>query len=159
MPLTQGYRLSHDPAELQLDVIHAYLSRSYWSPGIPFHAVERAVAHSLTVAVFDPTGAQVGFARMVTDQASFGYLSDVFVLEALRGRGLARAMVRALLDRPEIRDCRTLMLLTQDAHGVYEACGYQRVQDPGPFMQILRPGHYPQAPAGAAEPARPEAAD
>ena len=161
MTLPQGYRLSHDPAELQLDVIQAFLSQSYWSPGIPRHAVEQAVRHSLTVAVFDPSGAQVGFARMVTDQVSFGYLSDVFVLEAHGGRGLARAMVRALLDRPEIRDCRTLLLLTQDAHGVYEACGYQRVQDPAPFMQIRRPGHYPQAPEGPEppEPAQPDAAD
>jgi GNAT superfamily N-acetyltransferase len=152
MTLPQGYRLSHDPAELQLDVIHGYLSRSYWSPGIPRHAVEQAVRHSLTVAVFDAAGAQVAFGRMVTDQTSFGYLSDVFVLEAHRGCGLARAMVQALLDRPEIRDCRTLLLLTQDAHGVYEACGFQRVQDPGPFMQVRRPGHYPQAPADPPEP-------
>ena len=146
MTLPKGYRLSHDPAELQLDVIHSYLSQSYWSPGIPRHAVERAVRHSLTVAGFDRSGAQVGFARMVTDQASFGYLADVFVLEAHCGKGLARAMVRALLELPEIRDCRTLLLLTRDAHGVYEGCGFQRVQDPGPFMQIRRPGHYPKAP-------------
>ena len=152
MTLPPGYRLSHDPAELQLDVIHEFLSQSYWSPGIPRHAVERAVRHSLTVAGFDRSGAQVGFARMVTDQTSFGYLADVFVLEAHRGKGLARAMVRALLDRPEIRDCRSLLLLTRDAHSIYEACGYQRVQDPGPFMQIRRPGHYPQAADGPAQP-------
>jgi GNAT superfamily N-acetyltransferase len=152
MTLSEGYRLSLDPAELQLDIIHDYLTRSYWSPGIPRHAVERAVRHSLTVAVFDRSGAQVGFARMVSDQASFGYLADVFVLEPHRGRGLARAMVLALLDLPELRDCRTLLLLTRDAHGVYEACGYQRVQDPGSFMQIRRPGHYPQAPDGIPEP-------
>jgi GNAT superfamily N-acetyltransferase len=146
MTLPEGYRLSFDPAELQLDVIHDFLRQCYWSPGIPRHAVERAVRHSLTAAVFDRSGAQVGFARMVTDQASFGYLADVFVLEAHRGRGLARSMVMALLGLPEIRDCRTLLLLTRDAHGVYESCGYERVQDPGLFMQIRRPGHYPPAP-------------
>jgi GNAT superfamily N-acetyltransferase len=148
MTLAPGYRLSHHPADLQLDVIHEFLSRSYWSPGIPRHAVERAVRHSLTAAVFEDSGAQVGFARMVTDQSSFGYLADVFVLEAHRGKGLARAMVQSLLGLPEIRDCRMLLLLTRDAHSIYEACGYQRVQDPGPFMQLRRPGHYPPPPMG-----------
>jgi GNAT superfamily N-acetyltransferase len=141
--LPPGYRLSHNPADLQLDVIHGYLARSYWSPEIPRHAVEKAVRNSLTAGVFAPSGAQVGFARMVTDQTSFGYLADVFVLEEHRGLGLAHALTRSLLDLPEVRGFRTLLLLTRDAHAIYEECGFRRVQDPGPFMEIRRPGNFP----------------
>jgi GNAT superfamily N-acetyltransferase len=143
MNLPPGYRLSFDPAQQQIEVIHAFLFRSYWSPGIPRHLVEKAVGNSLVAGIFDPSGAQVGFARMVTDHTSFGYLADVFVLEAHRGRGLGHALTRALLDLPEVRGFRTLLLRTRDAHGLYEACGFERVLDPAPFMQIRRPGHFP----------------
>ena len=143
MILPNGYHLSHDPADLQLEVIHAYLFRSYWSPGIPFHLVEKAVRNSLTVGAFDPSGAQVGFARMVTDHVSFGYLADVFVLEEHRGKGLGHALVRALLDLPDVQGFRTVLLLTRDAHHLYEDCGFEWVQDPTSFMQIRRPGNYP----------------
>ena len=148
--LAPGYRLSHDPADLQLEVIHGYLSRSYWSPGIPRHLVAKAIEHSLTVGAFAPSGAQVGFARMVTDHVSFGYLSDVFVLEQHRGKGLGHALTRALLELPEVRGFRTLLLATRDAHGLYADCGFERIEDPARFMQIRRPGNYPgPAPAGA----------
>ena len=143
MPLPAGYRLSFEPAQMQLDVIHGYLCRSYWSPGIPRHAVAKAVANSLVVGAFGPGGEQVGFARMVTDHVSFGYLADVFVLEEHRGRRLGHAMVQALLGLPEVRHFRTLLLLTRDAHSIYADCGFQRVEDPAPFMQLRRPGTYP----------------
>jgi len=145
MSLPEGYRISLDSAELQLEVIHGYLSRSYWSPGIPVHAVERAVRNSLVAGAYGSSGAQVGFARMVTDHASFGYLADVFVLEEHQGKGLGKALVQSLLELPEMRDLRTILLLTRDAHGVYESFGFQRVQDPSPYMAIRRPGHYPPA--------------
>lgn len=142
MRLPDGYRLSLDPADLQFDVIHGYLAQSYWSPGIPRDLVEKAARHSLVAGVYGPDGAQVGFARLVTDRATFGYLADVFVLEAHRGKGLSTAMVRALMDLPEVQGFRRLMLATRDAHGVYEKLGWSRVEDPGPFMQILRKGVY-----------------
>jgi GNAT superfamily N-acetyltransferase len=145
MRLPEGYRISLDPAELQLEVIHGYLSRSYWSPGIPMHAVERAVRNSLVVGVYGPSGAQVGFARMATDHASFGYLADVFVLEAHQGKGLGKALVQALMDLPEVQHFRTILLLTRDAHRLYESFGFQQVQDPAPYMAIRRPGNYPPA--------------
>jgi N-acetylglutamate synthase-like GNAT family acetyltransferase len=143
--LPEGFRISLDPAELQMEVIHGYLSRSYWSPGIPVHAVERAVRNSLVVGVYGPSGGQVGFARMVTDHASFGYLADVFVLEEHQGKGLGKLLVQALMDLPEVKDLRTILLLTRDAHDLYETYGFQRVQDPSPYMAIRRPGHYPLA--------------
>lgn len=145
MSLPEGYRMSLDPAELQLEVIHGYLSRSYWSPGIPMHAVERAVRNSLVAGTYGPSGAQVGFARMVTDHASFGYLADVFVLEEHQGKGLGKALVQALMDLPDVNHLRTILLLTRDAHTLYEGFGFQRVQDPAPYMAIRRPGHYPPA--------------
>ena len=142
MPKDLEDRVSLDPAELQLDVIHGYLAASYWSPGIPLELVAKAIRHSLTVGAYGPDGAQVGFARLVTDYASFGYLSDVFVLEGHQGRGLARRMVRALLDAPDARSLRRIMLATRDAHGVYGALGFEPLDKPEMFMQIVRPGLY-----------------
>lgn len=142
MTLPAGYRVSLNPAELQLDAIHAYLVRSYWSPGIPKATVAKALTHSLCAGAYGPDGAQVGFARLVTDHATFGYLADVYVLEAHRGLGLSRALVEALLDLPEVRGFRRLMLATRDAHGLYEKLGFGPVTDPKPLMQILRKDVY-----------------
>ncbi|HJV89784.1 MAG TPA: GNAT family N-acetyltransferase [Holophagaceae bacterium] len=142
MDLPSGYRLSLDPADLQFEVIHAYLTRSYWSPGIPREVVERAAQCSLVAGVYGPDGVQVGFARLATDHATFGYLADVFVLEAHRGKGLSTAMVRALMELPEVRGFRRLMLATRDAHGVYAKLGWEPVTDPTPFMQVLRKDVY-----------------
>lgn len=140
--LPEGYRISLDPARLQFDVIHGYLSRSYWSLGIPRELVERAARNSLVVGAYDPASEQVGFARLITDHTTFGYLADVFVLEAHRGRGLSRAMVQALMDLPEVRGMRRLMLATRDAHGLYAKLGWAPVTDPAPLMQIHRKDLY-----------------
>jgi len=139
----QDYRISLDPAELQLEVIHGFLSTCYWSPGVTRPAVARAIEHSLVAGAY-LDGAQVGFARMVTDHVSFGYLADVFVLADHRGLGLSLRMVRALLELPEVQDFRRIMLATRDAHGVYRKCGFEPVPNPDTLMQILRPGRYPQ---------------
>lgn len=145
MTHSADYHISLDPLELQLEVIHGFLTRSYWSPGIPFGVVEMAVRNSLVVGAYQTSGAQVGFARLVTDHATFGYLADVFVLEEHRGQGLSVAMTMALLDLPEVKGFRRILLATRDAHGVYERCGFQRVEDPSSFMQIRRPGIYQDA--------------
>ena len=144
-PAPDGYRISLDPGELQIDVIHGYLVRSYWSPGIPREVVERALRHSLCAGAYDGNGAQVGFARMATDRTTFGYLADVFVLEEHRGRGLSAAMVRALMDLPEVQGLRRLMLATRDAHGLYTKLGWTPVTDPAPFMQVHRKDPYRQS--------------
>jgi GNAT superfamily N-acetyltransferase len=142
MALPDGYRLSMDPADLQVAAIHAYLTRSYWSPGIPLATVEKAIGNSVCIGAFAPDGAQVGFARLVTDHATFGYLADVYVLEEHRGKGLSRAMVEALLALPEVQGSRRIMLATRDAHGLYEKLGFEPVADPKPLMQILRKDVY-----------------
>ncbi|WP_306591625.1 GNAT family N-acetyltransferase [Geothrix sp. 21YS21S-4] len=130
--------LSFDPARFQFDRIHALLSHSYWTPGLGRERVERAFAHSLAIGAFHGTE-QVGCARLVTDRTSFGYLADVMVHEAHRSRGLGRAMTRALLDHPEVRTLRRILLVTRDAHGLYAACGFEPLEDPAAFMQIHRP--------------------
>jgi len=142
VPVPEPYRISLNPSDLQLEVIHGYLSRSYWSPGIPRELVEKAVRHSLCVGAYGPGDAQVGFARMATDHATFGYLADVFVLEEHRGLGLSTAMVSALMALPEVRGMRRLMLATRDAHGLYEKLGWERVTDSTPLMQIRRENLY-----------------
>ena len=126
-PLPSGYLISLDPDKLQFDVIHGYLTRSYWSPGIPRDTVERAARQSLAVGAYDPDGCQVGFARLITDQVTFGYLADVFVLEPHRGLGLSSAMVRALMDLPNVQGMRRLLLSTRDAHGLYANLGWAPV--------------------------------
>ncbi len=134
-----SYAVSLERKKLQLDVIHAFLTTSYWSPGIPRATVERAIANSLCAGAYSTAdGAQVAFARLITDHATFGYLADVFVLPEHRGHGLGTAVVHVLLDLEEVRGMRRLMLATRDAHALYAGMGFSQVEDPKPFMQILR---------------------
>lgn len=150
-PLSAGYRLSLRHDELQLDVVHAFLTRSYWSPGIDRALVEAAARNSLVAGAYDAAGRQVGYARLVTDRATFGYLADVFVLEEHRGRGLASALVRALLDVPEVRRVRRLLLATRDAHDVYTKLGWTPLADPSTFL-TRRGSEYREPGAGDGPP-------
>lgn len=120
------WELSTDPARLDLDRIHAWLAGAYWSPGIRRDVVERAFAASLVIGAY-AGGEQLAVARVVTDQATFAWLCDVFVTPAARGRGIAQAMVRALLADPRLQTLRRWCLATRDAHGVYERCGFSGV--------------------------------
>lgn len=145
-----GYELSGDPARLDLDAIHAYLTRSYWSPGIPREVVGRAMRHSLCLGVYERrSGAQVGFARVVTDHATFAYLCDVYVLEEHRGRGLSKAMMRWLMEQPALTGARRIMLATRDAHGLYRQSGFADVVRNTNLMEIVRPDIYRTVYSGA----------
>lgn len=128
-----NYRISFDPQDQQLDVIHGYLVRSYWAEGIPREVVARAVAHSLCVGAFD-NDVQVGFARVVTDRATFAYLADVFVLEGHRGRGLAQQMLEALEDHPELQGLRRWALFTRDMQPLYAKLGWEAYPHPDRLM-------------------------
>ncbi|MCW3834865.1 GNAT family N-acetyltransferase [Sphingomonas canadensis] len=134
-------RISFDPAERQLDVIHGFLASSYWSPGIPRETVARALEHSIAASAFDGD-AQIGLARVVTDRATMAYLADVFVLEAWRGRGVARAMIEALHAHPELQGLRRWLLFTRDMHTVYERLGWERAPHPERLMLRDNPGVY-----------------
>lgn len=130
-----GYRLSFDPADQQVDLIHAFLSGAYWSKGIPRHIVEAAVANSLCVGMFDEENEQVAFARLITDRATFAYLADVFVLPAHRGQGLARQMLEALQGHPELQGLRRWLLFTRDMQPVYAKLGWTPIPHPERCME------------------------
>ena len=136
-----GYEITLAPDRFDLEAIHAFLSRSYWAEGIPRETVRKAVANSLCVAAFSGSE-QVGFARLVTDYATFAYLADVYVLEAHRGHGLSRQLVAALLDHPQTQGLRRLMLVTRDAQGLYEKFGFTALAHPARVMELHRPGIY-----------------
>jgi len=126
----EGFLLSTDPSRLDFDVVHGCLTRSYWSPGIDRERVERAARHSLAYGLYAPDGAQVGYARVVTDRATFAYLADVFVLEDRRGRGLGTWMVEQVVQDPGLSDLRRWMLFTRDAHTLYARFGFGPIPDP-----------------------------
>jgi GNAT superfamily N-acetyltransferase len=136
--LPPGYSLSE---RIDAAAAHAYLARSYWSPGIPLATVEKAIANSLCVAV-QHGGEQVAFARVVTDRATFAYLADVYVLEEHRARGLARAMVGWLQDHPELQGLRRWLLMTVDAHPLYATLGWSSLAHPERAMERLFPDVY-----------------
>lgn len=133
-----GYTLSSDPARLDLARVHAWLAGSYWSPGIRRDVVERAFAHSLSVGAYDERGVQVGVARAATDQATFAWLCDVFVDDAWRGQGVARAIVAALIADPRLQTLRRWCLATRDAHEVYRPLGFTGV-DGARWMELMPP--------------------
>ena len=135
------YRLSDDRAELDLDVIHGFLSQAYWSPNIPRETVERAIDGSHVVGAYDDQG-QIGFARVITDHATFAYLADVFVLPGHRGKGIATAMVRHLQDHPALQGLRRWLLVTRDAQPVYARLGWTRITGPERFMERHDPDVY-----------------
>ena len=139
--LPPGYELSDEQARIDAAAAHAYLARSYWSPGIPLATVEKAIANSLCVAVFGQ-GEQVGLARVVTDRATFAYLADVYVLEEHRGRGLAKAMVRHLQDHPELRGLRRWLLMTVDMQPLYAKLGWSPLSHPERAMERHFPDIY-----------------
>jgi GNAT superfamily N-acetyltransferase len=128
-------KISDDTALLDLDVIHGYLTRCYWAEGIPREVVERSIAGSLCFGAYED-GAQVGFARVVTDQATFAYLADVFVLETYRGRGVSRQLMEAIVSHPQLQGLRRWHLVTRDAHGVYAKFGFKPLAAPERHMEL-----------------------
>lgn len=131
-----GLLISTDRARVDVREVHRFLStESYWAAGRPFDVQARAIEHSpLLVGAYDAGGAQVGFARMVTDLATFAWLADVYVLPVARGSGLGAAMVGTIVEHPDVVDARWQFLATQDAHGLYARFGFTPIDDPGFWM-------------------------
>jgi GNAT superfamily N-acetyltransferase len=140
-PRMHTYEVSTDPARLDLKAIHAFLTGAYWSLGIPLATVKRAIQNSVCVGAY-ADGRQVGFARMVTDKATFAYLADVYVLEDHRGNGLARRMMEYLLQLKELQGLRRMVLVTRDAHALYEKFGFKALAAPARFMERHDPNAY-----------------
>jgi Acetyltransferase (GNAT) domain len=130
------YEIDADKARLDIGFVHAFLVRSHWANGIPLAVLERAIAHSRAYGLYRE-GRQVGFARVVTDHATFAYLADVFVTEAERGHGLGRWLVETILADPELKGLRRWLLGTRDAHGLYRRCGFGEPPAPFSFLERL----------------------
>lgn len=138
-------RIGADPAELDIALIHGFLSRdTYWARGIPRDTLERALAHSICVGGY-VDGAQVAFARAVTDRATFAYLADVFVLPAHRGRGHGRDIVQALMEDPRLQGLRRWHLVTRDMQALYASLGWSPLSESARHMQRHDPDVYTRA--------------
>ncbi len=130
--------LSDDRDRLDIARIHGWLASSYWSPGIERALVERAIAGSHPLGAYRD-GVQLGFARAITDRATFAWIADVFVDDAARGRGIGRAMVDWFVGHPDLAGIRRIGLVTADAHGVYAKLGFHPLLRPDRYMERLSP--------------------
>lgn len=126
--------ITTDKHRMNLEVIHSYLTRSYWSPGISREIVKKAMQHSLCFGIF-ADNSQIGFARLVTDYTTFAYLADVFILETHQGMGLGKQLMDYILDYPEVQGLRRWMLRTRDAHTLYEKYGFALLAQPEYVME------------------------
>jgi GNAT superfamily N-acetyltransferase len=142
--IEDGFVFSDDASKLNASAVHAYLSKeSYWAKGIPLETVERAISNSLCFGIYKDT-VQVGFARWITDRATFAYLADVYVLEPYRDLGLSKKLLSLMLFHPDLQGLRRYMLATQDAHGLYERFGFKPLENPERFMAVTVKNPYQQ---------------
>jgi GNAT superfamily N-acetyltransferase len=134
--------ISTDRERLSLDVVHGFLTNCYWAKGIPREVVARSIEHALCFGIYDGDGAQVGFARVISDFATIAYIGDVFVLEPQRGRGLGKWLMECIVQHPALQNLRRWILTTRDAHGLYSQFGFTPVKAPERFMELHRPNVY-----------------
>lgn len=151
MAAATDVEISTDTVRLDMALIHRFLStQSYWAQNIPRDVLVRAIAHSLCFGAYlasdDGADRQVGFARVVTDRATFAYLADVFVLPEQRGAGIGKQLVEAVIAHPALQRLRRFMLATTTAAGLYERYGFQPLPADNPLMQIHRPDVYQVSP-------------
>jgi GNAT superfamily N-acetyltransferase len=133
---TRGCVVSTDPSRIDLNVVHAYLSTAYWSPGVTREVVARSIRGSLCFGLYDDAAGQIGFARVITDCATYAYLADVFVLPAHQGKGMGTFLIESIMLHPELQGLRRWMLATRDAHELYRRVGFKELRDPMRFMEI-----------------------
>lgn len=138
------YLISDDPARLDPEAVHGYLTRSYWSENIPLETVRRALQGSLCIGAYAETGEQVGLVRIISDHATYAYLCDVYVLEEHRRHGLSKAMLELTLRHPRLQGLRTWNLRTRDAHGLYAQFGFKPLEHPESYMALRFPDIYRQ---------------
>jgi GNAT superfamily N-acetyltransferase len=133
-----SFTISDEPERLRLEVIVEYLARAYWSNQRPRAVIEKSLKHSLCFGVYE-NQTQIGFARVVTDHATFAYLADVFVLETHRGHGLGKWLVQTILEHPDLQGLRRWILATRDAHGLYAPFGFIALENPDRYMTKFDP--------------------
>jgi GNAT superfamily N-acetyltransferase len=136
-----GFEVSTDPARVDLGLVHEFLTNCYWAKGIPAETVRRSIENSICFGIYDGER-QVGFARIISDQATFAYLADVFVLPSYRGRGLSGWLMECIVAHPDLQGLRRWMLATQDAHGLYARYGFTPIKAPERWMEVHRPDIY-----------------
>lgn len=139
--MTQYY-VSDDRSKIDFDVVHHFLSNSYWSAGIPAETLRRGLKHSLCFGVYDQQDNQAGFARVISDYATYAYILDVFVLEQHRGQGLGKKLIDTILKYPDLQGLRRVSLGTKDAHGLYAQYGFTPIDNPENVMHIWQPELY-----------------
>lgn len=135
------FEISTDPARVDLNAVHEFLTNSYWAKGIPVDTVRRSIANSLCFGIYHQDK-QIGFARVISDRATFAYLADVFVLEPYRGRGLSRWLMQCIVGHQDLQGLRRWMLATRDAHSLYRQYGFNFLKAPTAWMEIHRPDIY-----------------
>lgn len=137
-----GFLLSTDKSKLDIASIHDYLSnRSYWAKGVPFDVVKKAAENSVCFGIYE-SSRQIGFARVITDTATIGYIGDVFILEDYRGKGLSKWLMECIMKHPELQGLRRWILLTKDAHGLYKKYGFKEPEDFSVYMELKNPNVY-----------------
>ncbi|WED28588.1 GNAT family N-acetyltransferase [Vibrio sp. DW001] len=137
-----GYRITTETYEMDFDVIYTFISTSYWAKGIPKTTMQKAIENAFCFALFDSENNQVGFARLITDRATFAYLADVFILEGHRQKGLSKWLISEIINHPQLQGLRRIMLATKDAQGLYQQFGFEPLNNPEMMMQIHKPDAY-----------------
>lgn len=137
------YLITTDKERLDIATIHSFLSTSYWAAGIPIEIVKRSIEHSLNFGLFQGER-QVGYARLITDYATFAYLADVFILEQYRGRGLSKWLMQVIVTHPDLQGLRRWLLFTRDAHGLYQQVGFTSLANAERAMERNFPDVYKQ---------------
>jgi len=147
--LSDNFIISTDKSKIDITIVHNYLCKeSYWAKNISLDIVQKAIENSFCFSVYKKEAAdkivQVGFARVITDKATFGYLADVFILEQYRGIGLSKWLMKEIMGYPELQGFRGWMLGTKDAHGLYEQFGFKRLQNSERIMRLSLLEAYPE---------------
>jgi GNAT superfamily N-acetyltransferase len=149
--MTDSYTISTDKGKINVSYTHQFLStQSYWAANIPREVVERSIEGSMCFVVLHD-GEQVGFARVITDGATFAYLADVFIDPAHRSKGLSKRLMQAIMDHPSLQGLRRFLLATRDAHALYKQFGFTPLPSPDPWMQVHKPDIYTPIPQGERE--------
>ena len=140
------YTITTDKQKIDIAYVHDFLTQSYWAKNIPLSVVQQSIKGSLCFAIWHQQK-QVGFARVITDEATFAYLADVFIDEHYRGRGLSKWLVQVILEYPSLQGLRRFLLATRDAHGLYSQYGFELLTHPERWMQIHKPDVYKNNPS------------
>lgn len=135
------FTVSTDKEKFNIDMIHSFLTNSYWAEGISREIIRRSIEGSLCFGVFE-NDRQVGFARMITDKATFAYLADVFIIKEYRGLGLSKWLMEVIMSHPGLQGLRRMMLATKDAHELYKKFGFTSLTNADRWMQIHHPDVY-----------------